>query len=174
MQAIILLMLLLWNTSVPVIGSNHIAFSGFTEGTVYTYYTNGANPITELTCIATPTDNTVSAISTSWYYKSSNGITDTGSNVLKFQDVATVVKWGATRVYFCKATYTINGQEQEENSSNIAVTVESKLFIRGVNTAEIVTEKIVIQFPSRFMGIALPNPAAAMHMVLTLYTYLSL
>ena len=125
MQAIcrILLILLLWNTSVLVIGSNHIVFSGFTEGTTYTYYTNGANPIAELTCIATPTDNTVSA---SWYYKTGS----TGSSVLRFQDVATVVKWRQSREYFCRAVYNINGEEQQENSENIVVAIECKSFHR--------------------------------------------
>ena len=123
-----LLLLLLLSYLLPVIGSNHIVFSGFTEGTVYTYYTNGANPIAELTCIATPTDNTVSAISTSWYQKTgSSGITDTGSSVLRFEDVATVVKWRESRVYFCRAVYNINGEEQQEDSENIVVAIECKL-----------------------------------------------
>ena len=122
-----LLLLLLLSYLLPVIGSNHIAFSGFTEGNTYTYYTNGANLITELTCIATSTDNTVSAISTSWYQKTgSSGITDTGSSVLRFEDVATALKWGQSRVYFCRAVYSINGQEQQEDSENILVAIECK------------------------------------------------
>ena len=115
--------MLLLNYLLLVIGSNHIAFSGFTDGTVYTYYTNGANPIAELTCIATPTDNTVSAISTSWYYRTAS----TGSSVLSFEDVATVVKWKQSRTYFCRAVYNINGQEQQEDSENIVVAIECKL-----------------------------------------------
>ena len=127
-QSLLLLLLLLLNYLLPVIGNNYIAFSGFTEGTIYTYYTNGANPIAELTCIATPTDNTVSAISSSWYYKTAS----TGSSVLRFEDVATVVKWRESRIYFCRAVYNINGQKQQEDSGNIAVAIECKSFLNCI------------------------------------------
>ena len=130
----ILLILLLWNTSilVAVTGSNHIVFSGFTEGNTYTYYTNGSNLITELICSATYTDNTVSSISTSWYGKTRSKdnpiIADTGSNVLRFQDVATQLNWGNSGTYFCRAVFNINGDEQKENSFDIEVVIESKYY----------------------------------------------
>ena len=114
----IVLLFLLCNTSLLVTESSHITFSGFTEGNEYTYYTNGYNPITELTCTAGYTDPIVTSLSTSWYYGSSR---NTGSNLLRFEDVARGVKWGNKLIHFCRAV--INGQEQEDSAS-IAVSVK--------------------------------------------------
>ena len=110
--------------------STDIIFSGFTEGTIYTYYTNEDNPITELNCSGTSTDTSVTSISTTWYSKGINIVnTDTGSSVLRFEDVATVVKWREYGVYFCRSVYEIHGQEQQEDSGDIVVEIECELFL---------------------------------------------
>ena len=110
--------------------STDITFSGFTEGSIYTYYTNEDNSITELNCSATPTDTSVTFTRTTWYYKGSKNVnTDTGSSVLRFEDVATVVKWREYRVYFCRVVYDMNAVEQQENSGDIFVDIKCELFL---------------------------------------------
>ena len=105
---------------------NNIAFSGFTDGREYTYYTNGNNPITELTCSAHGVSNSGARnIRTSWFY---NQDTDTGSNVLMFENVATEMKWKESREYFCRAVYMKNGvQEYQEDSDTNTVYIECEL-----------------------------------------------
>ena len=132
MQAVytILLILLLCNASLLLTESTDITFSGFTAGAVYTFYTNGDNPITELTCSATPTHTGVTIFSATWYYKSTSSVnTDTGSSVLRFEDVATVVKWREYRVYFCRSVYDFSANESQENSGDIYVEIKCELFL---------------------------------------------
>ena len=132
MQAVYttLLILLLCNASVLLTESLDITFSGFTAGTVYTYYANEDNPITELNCSGSSTDTGVTSISTTWYYRVSEIVnTDTGSSVLRFEDVATVVKWREYRVYFCRAVYDINGQERQQDSGDVFVDIKCQLFL---------------------------------------------
>ena len=132
MQAVytILLILLLCNTSVLLTESTDITFSGFTEGTIYTYYTNGDNPITELNCSSTRTNTNVTITCTSWYSKGINNVnTNTGSSVLMFEDVATVVKWREYRVYFCRVVYDISANELRQDSGDIFVDIKCELFL---------------------------------------------
>ena len=104
---------------------NNISFSGFTEGRGYTYYTNGNNLVTELTCTAHGVINsTAHNIRSSWFY---NQDTDTGSNVLRFENVATEVKWKESREYFCRAVYLIYAEEYQEDSDTITVYIECEL-----------------------------------------------
>ena len=119
-----LLALLLWNISLQLTESVSIVFSGFTEGDTYTYYTNGDNAITELTCVATNTYSNDSSINTTWYHSSS---TDTDSSVLRFVDTAAALKWGEKRAYFCRAVYNNGQQQQQEDSGNIVVAIECEL-----------------------------------------------
>ena len=103
---------------------DNIYFKGFIEGRGYTYYTNGNNLVTELTCDAHGVNNsTARNIRTSWFYNH----TDTGSNVLRFENVATEVKWKESREYFCRAVYLINSEEYQEDSDTITVYIECEL-----------------------------------------------
>ena len=83
--------------------SGNIGFGGFTPDTVYTYYTNGVNVYTQLTCNAT--SETYTDINTTWINVTGNTYTDTGSSVLRFEDIATEVNWGDERDYLCRAVY---------------------------------------------------------------------
>ena len=84
-------------------GNTDIEFEGFTQGAVYTYYTNGVNEYTQLTCVAT--SNTYTDINTTWIYVTGNTYTDTGSSVLMFEDIATEVNWEGQINYLCRAVY---------------------------------------------------------------------
>ena len=104
---------------------DNIYFSGFTEGRGYTYYTNGNNLVTELTCTSHGVNNSgVYNIRNFWLY---NQDTDTGSSVLRFENVATEVKWKESREYFCRAVYLINSEEYQEDSDTITVYIECEL-----------------------------------------------
>ena len=104
---------------------NNISFLGFTEGRGYTYYTNGNNLVTELTCNSHGVNNsTARNIRTYWFY---NQDTDTGSSVLRFENVATEVKWKESREYFCRASYKIYAEEYQEDSDMITVYIECEL-----------------------------------------------
>ena len=104
---------------------NNITFTGFTEGRGYTYYTNGNNLITELTCESHGVSNSGTRnIRNSWFY---NQDTDTGSNVLMFENVATEVKWKDSREYFCRVVYLKNGVEYQEDSDTITVYIQCEL-----------------------------------------------
>ena len=103
----------------------NITFTGFTEGKGYTYYTNGNNLITELTCSANGVSNSgVYNIRAYWFY---NQDTNTGSNVLMFENVATEVKWKEGREYLCRAVYLKNGVEYQKDSNTITVYIEREL-----------------------------------------------
>ena len=123
-----LLLYITLNCLVFYITGNNIIFTGFTEGREYTYYTNGNNLITELICNANAVSNSGARnIRNSWFY---NQDTDTGSNELMFENVATEVKWKESREYFCRAVYTKSGvQEYQEDSDTITVYIECKLSI---------------------------------------------
>ena len=102
--------------------STDIEFEGFTSNLVYTYYTNGVNEYTELTCTAT--SNTYTIINTTWIDITEN--TDTGSNVLRFEDIATEVIWGDQRDYFCRAFYQTD-PVMFQDSDSITVRIKCKL-----------------------------------------------
>ena len=123
-----LLLYITLNCLVVYTTGNNITFTGFTERRGYTYYTNGNNMITELTCYALGVSNSgVYNIRASWFY---NQDTDTGSNVLMFENVATEVKWKESREYFCRVVYTKSGvQEYQEDSDTITVYIECELSI---------------------------------------------
>ena len=78
-----------------VSGNTDIEFGGFYPDTVYSYYTNGFNTYTQLTCNATSNNYTI--INTTWIIVTAN--TDTDSSVLRFEDTATEVTWGDQRGY---------------------------------------------------------------------------
>ena len=104
---------------------NNITFIGFTEGREYTYYTNGNNLITKLICNALGvSSSSVYNIRSNWTY---NQDTDTGSNVLMFENVATEVKWKEGREYLCRVVYLKNGVEYQEDSDTITVHIECEL-----------------------------------------------
>eukprot|EP00800_Vazella_pourtalesii_P003166 TRINITY_DN131_c0_g1_i4.p1 TRINITY_DN131_c0_g1~~TRINITY_DN131_c0_g1_i4.p1 ORF type:complete len:543 (-),score=119.79 TRINITY_DN131_c0_g1_i4:298-1926(-) len=86
-----------------VSGNTDIVFEGFTPDTEYTYYTNGVNVYTQLTCVAT--SNTYTDINTTWIDVTGNTYTDTGSSVLRFEDIATEINWRDERDYLCRAVY---------------------------------------------------------------------
>ena len=102
--------------------STDIQFEGFTPNLEYAYYTNGANEYTELTCNAT--SNTYTIISTTWIDVTEN--TDTGSNVLRFEDIATEVIWGDQRDYLCRAFYQTD-PVMYQDSDSITVRIKCKL-----------------------------------------------
>ena len=115
----IFLLYITLNCLVSYTTGNDVYFTGFTEGRGYTYYTNGNNLITELTCSANGVSNSgVYNIRASWFY---NQDTDTGSNELMFENVATEVKWKESREYFCRAVYQKSGVEYQEDSTTITV-----------------------------------------------------
>ena len=128
MCKIIFLLYITLNCLVFYTTGNNITFTGFTEGRGYTYYTNGNNLITGLTCDAHGVNNSGARnISASWFY---NQDTNTGSNVLMFENVTTEVKWKESRKYFCRAVYQKNGvQEYQEDSNTITVYIECELSI---------------------------------------------
>ena len=119
------LLLLLFTTIcllICVSESTGIQFEGFTLNHVYTYYTNGVNEYTELTCNAT--SNTYTIINTTWIDVTEN--TDTGSNVLRFVDIATEVTWGDQRDYFCIAFYQTD-PVMYQDSDSITVRIKCEL-----------------------------------------------
>ena len=130
MYTIIILLYIILNCLVFYTTGNNITFTGFTEGRGYTYYTNGNNLITELTC----TSSTANGISNSgahnirnyWFYDHD---TDTSSNVLMFENVSTEVKWKESREYFCRAVYMKDGAKYQEDSGTITVYIECELAI---------------------------------------------
>ena len=83
--------------------SGFIEFEGFTPDTVYTYYTNGVNEYTQLPCNAT--SETYTDINTTWIEVTGNTYADTGSSVLRFEDIATEVNWEDEGEYLCRAVY---------------------------------------------------------------------
>ena len=101
-----------------VSGSTDIEFEGFT---LNTYYTNGVNDYTELTCNAT--SNTYTIINTTWIDITEN--TDTGS-VLRFEDITTEVIWGDQRDYFCRAFYQTD-PVMYQDSDSITVRIKCEL-----------------------------------------------
>ena len=103
--------------------STDIQFEGFTLTLAYTYYTNGVNNYTELTCTAT--SNTYTIINTTWIVVTEN--TDTGSNVLGFEDIATEVTWGDQRDYFCRAFYQTDTVIHQDSDS-ITVRIRCELY----------------------------------------------
>ena len=128
MYKIIFLLYITLNCLVFYTTGNNINFTGFTEGREYTYYTNGNNLITELTCNALGVSNSsVYNIRSNWTYDQD---TDTGSNVLMFENVATEVKWKESREYFCRAVYLKNRVEYQEDSDTITVYIECELSIK--------------------------------------------
>ena len=132
MNKITFLLYITLNCLVFYTTGNDIYFTGFTEGRGYTYYTNGNNLITELTCYAHGVSNSGARnIRDSWFY---NQDTDTGSNVLMFENVATEVKWKESRKYFCRAIYLKSGvQEYQEDSNTITVYIECELSMTYFN-----------------------------------------
>ena len=98
-----ILLLLLSLQLLCVSGNTDIEFEGFTPEAVYTYYSNGVNEYTQLTCNAT--SNSYTDINTTWINVTGNTYTDTGSSVLRFGDIATEVNWGDERKYLCRAVY---------------------------------------------------------------------
>ena len=125
MYKIALLLYITFNCLIFSTTCNNIVFSGFTDGREYTYYTNGNNMITELRCTAIGVNNSrVYNLRPSWFY---NQDTDTGSNVLMFENVATEVKWKKSREYFCRANYMISGVEYQEDSNTITVYIQCEL-----------------------------------------------
>ena len=122
------LLLLLFTTICLLNGvseSTNIMFEGFTSNHVYTYYTNGVNEYTELTCNATSDNYTI--INTTWIDVTEN--TDTGSNVLRFEDIATEVTWEDQRDYFCRAFYQNNQTDpvMYQDSDSITVRIKCEL-----------------------------------------------
>ena len=106
-------------------GDTDIEFEGFSPETVYTYYTNGVNEYTQLTCVAT--SNTYTDINTTWIYVTGNTYTDTGSSVLRFEDIATEVNWGDERDYLCRAVYQTDPVMYQD--SVITVKIKCKLIV---------------------------------------------
>ena len=133
----VLFLLLLSLQLLCVSESTDIQFGGFTPNHEYTYYTNGVNNYTELTCNAT--SNTYTIINTTWIDVTEN--TDTGSNVLRFEDIATEVTWGDQRDYFCRAFYQTD-PVMYQDSDSITVRIRCKfndrylsnLFIKLINS----------------------------------------
>ena len=81
--------------------------------------------ITELRCTAIGVSNSgVYNVRTSWFY---NQDTDTGSDVLMFENVTTEVKWKESREYFCRVNYMISGVEYQEDSNTITVYIQCEL-----------------------------------------------
>ena len=109
-----------------VSGNTDIEFEGFTQGAVYTYYTNGVNEYTQLTCVAT--SNTYTDINTTWIYVTGNTYTDTGSSVLRFEDIATEVNWGDQREYLCRAVYQTDPVIYQD-SHRITVRIKCELIV---------------------------------------------
>ena len=106
---------------------NNISFLGFTEGRGYTYYTNGNNLVTELTCVVHGVNSSGARnVRSSWFY---NQDTDTGSSVLRFENVATEVKWKESREYFCRASYEIHPEQYQEDSDTITVYIECEFIM---------------------------------------------
>ena len=119
------LLLLLFTTTcllICVSESIDIQFEGFTSNHVYTYYSNGVNGYTELACTAT--SNTYTIMNTTWIDVTEN--TDTGSNVLRFEDIATEVTWGDQRDYFCRAFYQTD-PVMYQDSDSITVRIRCEL-----------------------------------------------
>ena len=108
-----------------VSGSTDIQFDGFTSELVYTYYTNGVNEYTELTCTATSITYTI--INTTWIDVTEN--TDIGSNVLRFEDIATEVIWEDQRDYICIAFYQTD-PVMYQDSDSITVRIKCELSIK--------------------------------------------
>ena len=121
------LLLLLFTTIYLLISVSEctdIQFEGFIP-IIYTYYTNGINNYTELTCTAT---STYTIINTTWIDITEN--TDTGSNVLRFEDIATEVIWGDQRDYFCRAFYqTDTVMYQDSNSITVMIKCELNSYL---------------------------------------------
>ena len=90
-----ILLLLLSLQLLCVSGNTDIVFEGFASEAAYTYYTNGVNEYTQLTCVAT--SNTYTYINTTWIEVTGITYMDTGSSVLRFEDIATEVNWGDER-----------------------------------------------------------------------------
>ena len=107
-----------------VSGNTDIEFGGFIPDTVYTYYTNGFNTYTQLTCNAT--SNTYTIINTTWIIVTAN--TDTDSSVLRFEDTAKEVTWGDQRDYLCRAFYQTDPVRYQDSDS-ITVVIKCELII---------------------------------------------
>ena len=107
-----------------VSGNTDIVFEGFTPYTVYTYYTNGVNVYTQLTCNAT--SNTYTDINTTWIDVTGNTYTDTGSSVLRFKYIATEVNWGDEGEYLCRAVYQTD-PVMYQDSHSITVRIKCEL-----------------------------------------------
>ena len=105
-----------------VSGDIDIEFGGFIPDTVYSYYTNGFNTYTQLTCNAT--SNTYTDINTTWIIVTDN--TDTGSSMLRFEDIAKEVTWGDQRDYFCRAFY-LTDTVMYQDSYSITVVIKCEL-----------------------------------------------
>ena len=125
MKCLLLLLFTAICVLICVSESTDIQFEGFTPTTVYRYYTNRANEYTELTCNAI--SNTYTITNTTWIDVTEN--TDTGSNVLRFEDIATEVTWGDQRDYFCKAFYQTD-PVMYQDSDSITVRIRCELNVR--------------------------------------------
>ena len=117
-----ILLLLLSLQLLCVSGNTDIEFEGFIQDTVYTYYTNGVN--VQLTCVAT--SNTYTDINTTWIDVTGNTYTDTGSSVLRFEDIATEVNWGNLGEYLCRAVYHTD-PVMDQDSHSITVRIKCEL-----------------------------------------------
>ena len=122
MKCLLLLLFTAICVLICVSESTDIQFEGFTPNHEYTYYTNGVNEYTELTCTAT--SNTYTIINTTWIDITEN--TDTGSNVLRFEDISTEVTWGDQRDYFCRAFYQTD-PVMYQDSDSITVRIKCEL-----------------------------------------------
>ena len=109
-----------------VSGDTDIEFEGFTLEAAYTYYTNGVNVYTQLTCNAT--SNIYTDINTTWIEVTGNSYTDTGSSMLRFEDIATEVKWGDQRDYLCRAVYQTD-PVMYQDSHSITVRIKCELIV---------------------------------------------
>ena len=107
--------------------SGFIEFEGFTPYTEYTYYTNGVNVYTQLPCNAT--SNTYTDINTTWIYVKGITYTDTGSSVLRFEDIATEVNWGDERDYLCRAVYQTDPVIYQD-SGNVTIRIKCELIVQ--------------------------------------------
>ena len=82
------------------------------------------NEYTQLPCNAT--SNTYTDINTTWIYVTGNTYTDTGSSVLRFEDIATEVNWGDEREYLCRAVYQTD-PVMFQDSHSITVRIKCEL-----------------------------------------------
>ena len=118
-----------------VSGNTDIVFGGFIPYTVYTYYTNGFNTYTQLTCTAT--SNTYTIIDTTWIIVTDN--TDTDSSVLRFEDIAKEVTWGDDRDYFCRAFHQTD-PVMYQDSDSITVVIKCELiWFNSYNRVRLIT-----------------------------------